>query len=105
MRRVIVSFGDGAQRGFDVAQAGLDADEARAWLIEAFDALGCEPTNPMGKLLAVDLILGVARAAGVAGLDADPQWAQRYADAVAALRGGATVRVDVEAFMVRREGA
>ena len=64
MRRVIVAFDGGTQRSFEIGAQEVaipDAEEARAWLLEAFDALDCEPTNPMGKLLAVDLILGVAR--------------------------------------------
>lgn len=107
MRRVIVSFDCGTQRGFEIGGQEVvipDAEEARAWLLEAFDALDCEPTNPMGKLLAVDLILGVARAAGAAGFDADAQWAQRYANAVSALREGDVIVVDVEAFTVARDG-
>ncbi|AUN96258.1 hypothetical protein [Pseudazoarcus pumilus] len=107
MRRVIVAFDGGTQRSFEIGAQEVaipDAEEARAWLLEAFDALDCEPTNPMGKLLAVDLILGVARAAGAAGFDADAPWAQRYANAVAALREGEVIVVDVEAFTVARDG-
>ena len=44
--------------------AGLDQSGAREWLHEEFDELECTPTNPMGKVLVLDVILNVAKYGG-----------------------------------------
>lgn len=107
-RRVIVSFGRDGVFALPVSPAALDAmdaDEARAWLAAAFEAFGCEPSNPMGKVLPVDLILGVARAAGAARFAQDADWAECYACAVACLRSEPAIEVDVAGFVVRQHDA
>lgn len=105
VQRIIVSFGGGRSCTLEAATGdigGFGEDEARAWLADAFDALGCEPSNPMGKVLVVDLVLGVARAAGEQGFAARPDWAKQYAAAVARLRNGPAMEVDVAAWVVRQ---
>lgn len=102
-RKVIVLF-DEEVRTFSVDEAVLEdlsIEKARAWLLDVFDVLGCVPTNPMGKLLAVDLILGIARAAGVARFDAEPEWASRFASAALRLREASVLEVDVVAYELR----
>ena len=44
--------------------AGASPQTARRWFEERFVEMECVPTNPTGKTLLVDLILGVARAMG-----------------------------------------
>lgn len=103
-RRVMVRFGDGNEHVLEVEDAARSAagpDEARAWLVEQFAEAGCVPSNPMGKVLTADLLLGVAAAAGPERLVADPAWSLRYAVAALQLRGADAVVVDVAAYAVR----
>ncbi|HLW05362.1 MAG TPA: hypothetical protein VKY38_07305 [Azoarcus sp.] len=102
-RKVIVLFGEEI-RTFSVEDAAWEecsVDKARTWLLDAFDAFGCVPPNPMGKLLSVDLILGVARAAGMARFDTDPLWGGEFALAASRVRDVTVLEVDVEAYELR----
>ena len=65
--RVSVKFGEDRQYEFELHDrdlAGTTPESARRWFEQQFIDLGCEPTNPTGKTLVVDKILGVARAMG-----------------------------------------
>lgn len=112
-RRVVVFFDAGRSYRLDVADEAWaelseeDAREcARGWLMDEFEALGCEPPNPMGKLLLPDLVLGVARAAGEPRFAGGPSpWTQRYAAAVLCLRGAEMVEVDVAEYLLRPQTA
>lgn len=104
VRRVVVSFGGQREYALEVDQGDLDAislEDARAWLAEGFDAAGCEPSNPMGKVLAVDLLLGVARAAGESRFAQPSSWRTRYAAAALRLREEPELMVDLAAYEVR----
>jgi hypothetical protein len=62
---VSVKFGEGKVYEFrlqDGDLAGSTPESARRWLEQRFHEFGCEPTNPTGKTLLVDKILGVAKA-------------------------------------------
>lgn len=83
-----------------VRLAALPADEARAWLAEEFARHDCVASNPMGKVVPADMMVGVARAAGPAGFAGGGDWPARYAAAVACLRAADTVCVDVAASRV-----
>lgn len=64
---VSVRFDEGEVYEFklhDGDLAGTTPESARRWLERQFNDMGCEPTNPTGKTLLVDKILGVARATG-----------------------------------------
>jgi hypothetical protein len=104
VRKVVVSFG--AERGYSFEVGDKDllvltAEDAREWLAEGFGEAGCEPSNPMGKVLAADLLLGVARAAGEARFaDASP-WRAHYGAAALRLREANELLVDVAAYEVR----
>jgi len=103
-RRVRVWFGASAEYEFEVREAdvlALDAEDARSWLMDEFEALGCEPPNPLGKVTVVDMILGVAARVGRDRFERDIDWAQQYAQACARLRDTAQVDVDVAEFVVR----
>lgn len=104
VRKVVVSFGDGQRFELQVGEkdlAVLSQDDARAWLADGFEAAGCEPSNPMGKLLSGDLLLGVARAAGAEAFAKASPWRTRYAVAALQVREAATLFVDVAAYEVR----
>jgi hypothetical protein len=65
--RVSVKFGEGRDYEFRLREedvSGATPESASRWLGQQFVDLGCQPTNPTGKVLLVDKILGVARALG-----------------------------------------
>lgn len=104
MRKLVVSFGEGREYVLTVAEpefAASSAGEARAWLGKQFEEAGCEPSNPMGKLLPADLLLGVAGAAGEAAFAQAGPWRDRYAVSALHLRESGALEVDVAAYTVR----
>lgn len=103
-RRVVVSFGAGRSHVVDVSGesfALVEEDDARAWLTEHFAEFGCEPPNPMGKLLTTDLVLGVARGAGEERFAEASPWRTQFAASVLRLRAQNAVAVDVAEHQVR----
>lgn len=81
-------------------KGGMDKKQAQQWLSDQFEELECTPSNPMGKVLMLDMILNVAKYAGEERFRARGQWAQEFAVAVAAGLGRKVVRIDVPAFTV-----
>jgi hypothetical protein len=73
----------------------LPREEANRWLDAQWEALECEPTNPMGKVLVLDRILGIAQYGGEKRFAAGGEWVQQYGNAVSAVLGRPAVRVDV----------
>ena len=69
--------------------------EADEWLTRQFEELGCAPRSLVGKVLALDKVLEVAREAGEKRFAGDIAWAENYARAVLAMLKRETVRVDV----------
>ncbi len=78
-----------------IAHAGPSREDANRWLDAEWEALECEPTNPMGKVLVLDRILGIALYAGEKRFANPGEWSQQYADAVAAVLDRPVVRVDI----------
>jgi len=76
------------------------AQEGELWLSRQFEELGCTPRSLVGKVLALDRILEVAREAGEKHFRGDIAWAEQYARAVLATLNRPSVRVDVEAGTV-----
>ena len=70
-------------------------EEAQQWLERQWLELECSTDNPVGKILALDRILSVARYGGEKRFSAHTAWAQEYAKAVAVTLGRNAVRVDV----------
>ncbi|QID19412.1 hypothetical protein G3580_18400 [Nitrogeniibacter mangrovi] len=102
-QQVIVSFGADKDYEFIVHpadKADMDKDAARAWLAREFEDLECTPSNPMGKILVLDMILNVAKYGGEARFQTGGDWAGRFAAAVAASLDRPVVKVDVAAFVV-----
>ena len=80
--------------------AGLDPHLAREWLHEEFDELECTPTNPMGKVLVLDMILNVAKYGGESRFEQGTEWAKKFAVVTAAALDRPALRVDVSSFVV-----
>jgi hypothetical protein len=102
-QQIIVSFGADKDHEFMVHPAdkvGLDKDAARAWLAKEFEDLECTPSNPMGKVLVLDMILNVAKYGGEARFQAGGDWAHRFAAVVAVSLDRPIVKVDVASFVV-----
>lgn len=78
-----------------IAHADPSREEAARWLDDQWEDLECEPYNPMGKVLLLDKILGIAKYGGEKRFAAGGEWAQRYADTVATVLERPVVRVDV----------
>jgi hypothetical protein len=76
------------------------AQEGELWLSQQFEELGCTPRSMVGKVLALDRVLEVARDAGEKRFRGDIAWAEQYARAVLATLNRASVRVDVDAGTV-----
>jgi len=73
--------------------------EARTWLVQEYEVFGCEPINPLGKVLAVDTVLSVAAAAGPKFF-ADPIWVAKFAKAALVALRRPEVRIDVAEMSV-----
>jgi len=69
--------------------------EAQQWLEQQWLELECATDHPMGKILAIDRILTVARYGGEKRFANKDDWAKEYAKAVAAALELKAVRVDV----------
>lgn len=78
-----------------IAHVGMSRDEANQWLNAQWAALECESTNPMGKVLVLDKILGIAEYGGEKRFAEPGEWAKQYANAVATVLQRPAVRVDV----------
>jgi hypothetical protein len=103
-RTVLVKFGkdrDYEIRLLDRDLAGLTPQSARRWFEQQFADMGCEPTNPTGKTLLVDLILGVTRAIGDKAFAQGDSLAQEFARNAAGALERPAVTIDVEALSVR----
>lgn len=78
-----------------IAHGPLSREEANRWLDAQWQALECEPANPMGKVLVLDKILGVAQYAGEQRFAEAGEWARTFANAVIGVMERPVVRVDV----------
>ena len=95
---VIVSFARG--RDYELRITAGDpplptSQEGERWLSQQFEELGCTPRSLVGKVLALDRVLEVAREAGEKRFAGDIAWAEGYARAVLATLNRKTVRVDI----------
>jgi len=69
--------------------------EGDLWLSRQFEEFGCTPRSMVGKVLALDKVLEIARAAGEKRFASDIAWTEAYARAVLATLKRKVVRVDV----------
>lgn len=101
--QVIVSFGANREYEFAVHDnevVGIGKDQARSWLAQEFEALECTPSNPMGKVLVLDMILNVAKYGGEHRFEQAGDWARQFARVTAAALDRPAIRVDVKGFVV-----
>jgi len=73
---------------------------ARDWLDSTYSEFGCEPVRPTGKVLLLDKILAIAKAAGEAHFQRDSRWGESYAKSVSSALDRTHVHVDVEGLTV-----
>lgn len=95
---VIVAFGDNKEYEFRILESDLatcNKDQAMNWFDDEWEALECVPTHPMGKVLLLDKILGVARYGGEKRFADGVEWARVFCRNAAFLLGRPAVRVDV----------
>ncbi|MDD3674632.1 MAG: hypothetical protein RBS10_00700 [Thauera propionica] len=100
---VTVVFGGNREYEFALHEsdvAGTTKDQARSWLAKEFEELECTPSNPMGKVLVLDMILNVAKYGGESRFEQASDWAKRFAVITAAALDRPAIRVDVSAFVV-----
>lgn len=96
MSSIVTVVFDGHREYELIAHADrLDRETAGRWLDEQWQILDCEPTHPMGKVLLLDKILGVARYAGEKRFAEANAWSRDFADVVATLLDQPVVRIDV----------
>lgn len=101
---VLVKLGKGRDYEFrlhDNELAGATPRSARDWFERQFADMGCVPTNPTGKTLLVDLILGVAQAIGERPFANGDALAREFARNALAVLQKRALTIDVEALSVR----
>ena len=76
--------------------APLLAEQARRWLDEQFNALGCEPMRAVGKVLTIDKLLAIAAAVGQAGFERDAALRQDFPLAASGSLARPLVQIDVD---------
>ena len=97
---VSVSFPNAAPVRLDLNEVQpMPHDVARWWLDDQFNAMGCEPFRPTGKLLTADKVLCVAQAAGAEKFT-DNQWAMEFARAASAALAKPAVHLDVKSMSI-----
>ena len=95
---VIVSFGRGREYELRITAGDKPLpteQEGDLWLSQQFEEFDCTPRSMVGKVLALDRVLEVARAAGEKLFAGDLAWAEAYARAVLATLQREVVRVDI----------
>ena len=80
--------------------ANLTKASAQDWLHDEFDELECTPSNPVGKVLMLDVILNVAKYGGESRFEQGTEWAKKFAVVTAAALDRPALRVDVSSFVV-----
>ena len=100
---VTVVFGGEREYEFplrDADVASTTKEQARSWLAREFEDLECTPSNPMGKVLVLDMVLNVAKYGGEPRFAQGGPWARSFVSCVAVALDRPAVRVDVPGFVV-----
>ena len=98
--RITVVLADGERLEFDVPareMAACDSRAAHEWLAREFEAAGCVPANPVGKLLLADKVLSLATTIPAASFASPTPWLRDYFRAVACVIGRPVVTIDLAA--------
>ena len=91
-------FDDGERLEYDLPDADIARfthDTAHEWLGREFEEAGCVPSNPMGKLLAADKIITLAKSRPRSAFVNDTPWARDYLAAAAAVLARPMVTIDL----------
>ncbi len=96
--RVVLDDGQEFVHDFDSAEA-LSNEDGRRWLDQEFVRMECEPLRASGKVLIVDKVVSVAKAAGAAQLG-NAVWLAQYAAASIGAVGRPNLVVDTKAMTV-----
>jgi hypothetical protein len=86
--RIRICFNDGQEVDAEVTDteiAQFTHDSAHQWLGREFEEAGCVPSNPMGKLLAADKIVTLAKSRTRAVFESNSPWVRNYLAATAAV--------------------
>ena len=94
--RVLLEDGQEFVHDFDSAEA-MSNEDGRRWLDQEFLRMDCEPLRASGKVLIVDKVVVVAKAAG-AQLLGEAQWLAQFARASVGAVGRPTVVVNTKAM-------
>ena len=101
LSEVSVKFNTQQQFRFGTEGFGPMTEEAaRTWLDQEYEDFGCEPLNPVGKILNADKVICVARAAGPTMFAENQEWARTFAQATLLTLHRPVVRIDVEGMTV-----
>ncbi|HSO07957.1 MAG TPA: hypothetical protein VLW45_12005 [Pelomicrobium sp.] len=98
MYHVKVVFGKGEEYELRLSAEDvqpLSAEEAHRWLDAELGKAGEEVFNPVGKALAVDKLLNLARAVGPGEFKRQTPWARELARCAAALLDRPNVTIDI----------
>lgn len=101
---VVVSYGPDREYEVtvpDADTAAMSKQQARDWLASEFEKLECSPSNPMGKILVLDMILNIARHGGEDHFKQVTEWSRQFATAILAALGRPVITVDVGNNVVR----
>jgi hypothetical protein len=79
----------------DADLAGCDKRSAEDWLGREFVAAGCEPSNPMDKLIMADKVIQLARTIPAWDLAAPTHWVMDCLHSVACATGLPLVSIDL----------
>jgi len=85
--RITLLFSDGQELETlvtDAEVARYTHDSAHQWLGREFEEAGCVPSNPMGKLLAADKIVTLAKSRTRAVFESNSAWVRDFFAATAA---------------------
>lgn len=95
---VTVVTGSGERYEFELSDAdlaGMDSRRAQDWLGQEFEAAGCVPTNPVGKLLLADKIICLAKTQNEDAFAEPTPWVNGFVRAAAAAIGRAVLTIDL----------
>ncbi len=96
--RITVLFSDGQEVETLVADAEIARfthSSAHQWLGREFEEAGCVPSNPMGKLLAADKILSLAKTRTRAVYESASPWVRDFFAATAAALDAPVVTINL----------
>ena len=98
-----VIFGDGTRVDHQLSEVEVrevDSQVAHAWLDREYENAGCVPTNPVGKLLMADKILGLAKSQPQRSFDPPSPWVKDFMRATAAALGRPVITIDIGRYTV-----